>query len=114
MKCLFMCVVLAFAYPGAADPLRDPTRPPVPRAPTATEPVPVLSAIIGADGERIAIFNGRVVRSGASVGAYLITSIHEDGITYRHAGLTRDLQLPHTASFKRAPTSAARQPKGFP
>jgi hypothetical protein len=113
MKYAWMCAAVLFAPLSGADVLRDPTRPPTPRArAAAAEPLPVLSAIMGQGGDRIAIFNGRIARRGATVGSYCITAIRDDGVTYRHAGLSRDLNLPRTATFKNPSTSAARQPMG--
>jgi hypothetical protein len=115
MKTAWICAAVLFAPLSGADSLRDPTRPPAPRArAAAAEPAPVLSAIMGQGGDRIAIFNGRIARRGAMVGSYFIAAIRDDGVTYRHAGLTRDLSLPRTANFKTPPASAARQPMGSP
>jgi hypothetical protein len=100
-----------FAPPAMADGMRDPTRPPL--APThlstAREQPPILSAVMGANGRRVAIFNGQLVRSGGSVGTYAIEAVFEDGVRYRHAGLTRELRLPHaTIPFKKPSTAPAR------
>jgi hypothetical protein len=115
MKCLFICCAVAFAPLVAADGLRDPTRPPAlpaNHAAVVREADPVLSAIIGTDGDRVAIFNGRPVRSGGSVGGYTIESVFEDGVRYRHAGSSRNLYLRRTASFKKPSTAAARDSVG--
>jgi len=112
---LAACAVALVPMLGAADGLRDPTRPPVPVAShtaLAREPDPVLSAVIGVPGDRVAIFNGQLVRSGGSVGSYTIQSVFEDGVRYRHAGETRDLYLPRGASFKKPSTAAPREPTG--
>jgi hypothetical protein len=111
---LVYCAV-TFAPLALADGLRDPTRPPL--APThlsiAHEPPPILSAVMGANGSRTAIFNGRLVRSGGSVGAYVIEAVFEDGVRYRHAGLTRELRLPHaTIPFKKPSAAPARLSAG--
>ena len=105
-------VYCAFFAPLAmADGMRDPTRPPL--APThlsiAREQPPILSAVMGANGRRVAIFNGQLVRSGGSVGTYVIEAVFDDGVRYRHAGLTHELRLPHaTNPIKRPSTAPAR------
>jgi hypothetical protein len=95
---------------AAADGLRDPTRPPEPKAQRSGvhESAPVLSAIIGNDASRIAIFNGKLVRSGGSVGSFSIEAVFVDGVRYRHAGHSQELYLPHAGSFKRSSTSPVR------
>jgi hypothetical protein len=114
MKHLFICCMAAFAPFAAADGLRDPTRPPVAAHAgfAAIERAPVLSAILGAKSDRMAIFNGQLVRSGESVGAYAIEAVFEDGVRYRHAGISQELHLPHSAVFKKPSTAAARAPMG--
>jgi hypothetical protein len=72
----------------------------------------VLSAIMGSASDRVAIFNGRVVRSGGSVGTYVIQTVFEDGVRYRHAGLIHELHLPRAVPFKKLSTAAARSPAG--
>ena len=112
--CALAFASCAFAPLIAANDLRDPTRPPQPKTTVATahESAPVLSAIIGTNAGRIAILNGQLVRSGGSVGTYFIETVFVDGIRYRHAGLTRDLYLPHIASFKSPSTAPARLAAG--
>ena len=100
-----------FAPLAMADGMRDPTRPPL--APThlsiAREQPPILSAVMGANGRRVAIFNGQLVRSGGSVGTYVIEAVFDDGVRYRHAGSTRELRLSHTTiAFKKPSTAPAR------
>lgn len=108
---------LGLALTAAADGLRDPTRPPLPEshaAPAAHEPAPVLSAVLSFGGERTAIFNGRLVRSGSVVGAYTIDSILEDGVRYTHANGTHELRLAHNESTVKKPAEAARASSGAP
>jgi hypothetical protein len=95
------------ALPAAADEARDPMRPPrpAPSAAAAAAP-PVLTAIIGTAGDRIAIVNGELVRSGGSVGGCFIEQVFEDGVRYRRAGVTHDLYLPHMAAFKKPSTAS--------
>jgi hypothetical protein len=114
MKYALLCCAF-FAPLAGADALRDPTRPPLAQIhlSIAHEPPPVLSAVMGANGSRIAIFNGKLVRSGGSVGAYVIEAVFQDGVRYRHAGLTRELKLPHAATpFKKPSTAPARLSAG--
>jgi hypothetical protein len=110
MRYAFICCALACAPLAAADGLRDPTRPPEPKAQRSGvhESAPVLSAIIGSDAGRIAIFNGHLVRSGGSVGSYSIEAVFVDGVRYRFAGRTYELYLPHAEIFKRSSTSPVR------
>jgi hypothetical protein len=101
---------LGLAWTAGADVVRDPTRPPLaPRrsdAP-AREPAPVLSAVLNFNGERTAIFNGRLVRSGSVVGAYTIDSVLEDGVRYHRANQRLELHLAHTASTLKKPAIEA-------
>lgn len=110
MRLALICCALACAPLAAADGLRDPTRPPEPKAqrPGVHESAPVLSAIIGSDAGRIAIFNGQLVRSGGSVGSYSIEAVFVDGVRYRHAGRTQELYLPRAGSIKHSSTSPVR------
>jgi hypothetical protein len=96
-------VLLAFAARLEADALIDPTRPPasVTRAAAVPDKPPVLSAIMGTEGARLAIFNGQLVRSGGSVGSYVIEAVFEDGVRYRHAGVTRELRLPGSSTIRK-------------
>jgi hypothetical protein len=78
------------------------------------EPTPVLSAIMGTSGGRVAIFNGQLVRNGDSVGAYTIEAILEDRVRYRHGGLNQEVYLPLPTTFKKPSTAPARSPAGAP
>jgi hypothetical protein len=113
--------VLSLAWAANADELRDPTRPPtLPRhaaAPheTAREIAPTLSAVLNFNGERRAIFNGHLVRSGSSVGGYTIDAVLEDGVRYRHAGLSRELHMAHPVSSLKTPAvDVLRASSGVP
>jgi hypothetical protein len=114
MRSLVFTLAVIVAPLSSADELRDPTRPPVTAHHEAgpSEPAPVLSAVMGSGSDRVAIFNGRVVRSGGSVGTYVIQTVLEDGVRYRHAGVIHELYLPRTAAFKKLSTAAARSPAG--
>lgn len=115
MKYALLGGSMLFATLCAGADLRDPTRPPVvSHAAAAREPEPVLSAVMGANGSQVAIFNGHVVRTGDSVGGYTIVNIFDDRLTYRHAGLTQTVYLPHSATIRKSPTSTVRSPLGDP
>jgi len=96
MKRLILCGALLWAPLLSANETRDPTRPPkASHAPLRQrDAAPVLSAIFVSGGMRAAIFNGQFVRSGGSVGGYLIETVLDDGVRYRHAGLVQELHLP--------------------
>jgi hypothetical protein len=97
------------SFAGTIEALRDPTRPPLvaTRTPAAAaETAPVLSAIMGAPGARIAIFNGQLVHSGGTVGDYAIEAVFDDGVRYRHAGATHELHLHQGSSSKTSPKPA--------
>jgi len=114
MRSLLLSLTVLLSPLASADELRDPTRPPVMAHHESgpTEPAPVLSAIMGSGADRLAIFNGHVVRSGGTVGTYVIQTVFEDGVRYRHAGVTHDLYLTRPATFKKPSTAAARLPAG--
>lgn len=114
MRSLLLSLTVLVSPLASADELRDPTRPPVVAHHEAVlnEPAPVLSAIMGSGSARLAIFNGHVVRSGGTVGTYVIQSVFEDGVRYRHAGIIHDLYLPRPTTFKKPSTAAARSPAG--
>jgi len=108
MRRLLPLLALAAAATAPADALRDPTRPPhaVAARAAAPEPPPVLSAVFSAGERRSAIFNGRLVRAGDSVGTYQIEDVTADGVRYRHAGAVRDLRLPQPPDTVKKPAAA--------
>jgi hypothetical protein len=114
VKPLLLSLTVVLFSLASADDLRDPTRPPVVahHETGPSEPAPVLSAIMGSGSTRLAIFNGHVVRSGSTVGTYVIQTVFEDGVTYRHAGMIHDLYLPRPVTFKKPSAAAARSPAG--
>jgi hypothetical protein len=116
MKWLLLLGGFWLTSAAAGDGLRDPTRPPLAdtRAPGAVQEAgPVLSAVLNFNGVRTAIFNGQLVRSGTSLGAYTIEAVLEDGVRYRHAGLTQVLRMAHTVpTLKQPAAAAARVPNG--
>jgi hypothetical protein len=101
---------------GTIDAMPDPMRPPVvatrAAAAAAAEPAPVLSAIMGAPGARVAIFNGQLVHSGGRVGNYAIEAVFDDGVRYRHGGTTHELHLHQESSSKTSPKPAPAAPSG--
>jgi hypothetical protein len=107
MNRLIFLAALGFCFPANADGLRDPMRPPLAQshATVPREPIPVLSAVLTFAGERTAIFNGRLVRSGSVVGAYTIDSVLADGIRYRHANQWHELHLTHAVTTFKKPTA---------
>jgi hypothetical protein len=115
MKWLLLLGGLGLASAAAGEGLRDPTRPPLPEVRTAgalSESAPVLSAVMNFNGVRSAIFNGQLVHGGSSLGAYMIEAVLEDGVRYRHAGLTQVLHMAHTVPTLKQPAAAARAPSG--
>ena len=105
MKPLLSLTVVAALATAHADPLRDPTRPPprvVARA-TTPEAGPVLSAVFSSGDRRSAIFNGRLVKAGDSVGAFRIDEVLADGVRYRHGQTSRELYLPRIADGVKKP-----------
>jgi hypothetical protein len=107
MNRLILLAALGLAWTAHADGLRDPMRPPFPQSHSAAprEPEPVLSAVLTFAGERTAIFNGQLVRSGSVVGAYTIDSVLADGIRYRHANQWHELHLTHAATTFKKPAA---------
>src|SRR6202790_4305413 len=117
MKGLLWIVVLSLTWTGNAEGLHDPTRPPLPERHAAAthEPAPTLSAVLNFNGERSAIFNGHLVRSGSSVGGYTIEAVLEDGVRYLHAGLRRELHMSHPVSSLNKPAvDVLRASSGVP
>ena len=116
MKWLLLLGGLWLTSSAAGDDLRDPTRPPLAEtrtSQTVAEAAPVLSAVLNFNGVRTAIFNGQLVRSGSSLGAYTIEAVLEDGVRYRHAGLTQVLHMAHTVpTLKQPAAKLARAPSG--
>lgn len=105
MKGLLWICVLTLAWRANAEDLRDPTRPPLAErhADAPRESGPTLSAVLNFNGERSAIFNGHLVRSGSTVGGYTILAVLEDGVRYRHAGQSQELHMPHPPSSLKKP-----------
>ncbi len=104
---LLALAALAAVATSYGDPLRDPTRPPhVGGAHGAAEAAPVLSAVFASGERRRAIFNGRLVKAGDTIGGYSIEDVRPDGVRYRHAGALHDLYLPRPADTVKKPAAA--------
>jgi hypothetical protein len=117
MKGLLCIGVLTLAWTANAEDLHDPTRPPLAErhAAVPSESAPTLSAVLNFNGERRAIFNGHLVRSGSAVGGYTILAVLEDGVRYRHAGQSLELHMPHpTSSIKKPAVEVLRASSGVP
>jgi hypothetical protein len=117
MKGLLCIAVLTLTGTANAADLRDPMRPPLAEhhAALSHESVPTLSAVLNFNGERSAIFNGRLVHSGSAVGGYTILAVLEDGVRYSHAGQSQELHLPHpTSTIKKPAVDVLRASSGVP
>jgi hypothetical protein len=117
MKGLLCIGVLTLTGTANAEDLRDPTRPPLAEhhAALSRESVPTLSAVLNFNGERSAIFNGRLVHSGSAVGGYTILAVLEDGVRYSHAGQSQELHMPHpTSTIKKPAVDVLRASSGVP
>jgi hypothetical protein len=108
MNTLLAVVLVAASVSAQADALRDPTRPPQPAAArvSAQEAAPALTAVFASGERRSAIFNGRLVKAGDSVGSYSIEDVLADGVRYRHAGTVHELYLPHAPGTVKKPATA--------
>jgi hypothetical protein len=104
----------ALASAAHAQALRDPMRPPLAAqaSQVAADPAPVLSAVLDFGGNRSAIFNGRLVHAGSTVGAYTIDRILADGVRYRRDGEVRELHLRQATSVKQPAAEPKRAPNG--
>lgn len=78
-----------------AERLADPTRPADTRPATTGESLNSVrvEAILQADGRRLAIVNGKVVRAGDRVGPIQILEVRADGVRYSRAGETNIARL---------------------
>jgi hypothetical protein len=115
MRWLLILGWLGWSVTAAGQAMRDPMRPPLSetRKVSSQEAPPVLTAVLNFNGERKAIVNGQLVRAGSSLGAYTIEAVLEDGVRYRHAGVTQVLRMAHTVPTLKQPAAAvARAPSG--
>jgi len=117
MKGLLWIGVLTLTWTANAEGLHDPMRPPLAEhhAAVSRESAPTLSAVLNFNGERSAIFNGRLVHSGSAIDGYTIIAVLEDGVRYRHAGQSQELHMPHpTSSIKKPAVDVLRASSGVP
>lgn len=116
MKWLLILGCFAMVNTATGQGMRDPTRPPLPETratASAREAAPIVSAVMNFNGKRTAIFNGHLVHSGSTLGAYTIEAVLEDGVRYRHAGAAQDLHMAHTVPTLKQPAAlAARAQNG--
>ena len=109
-------ILLLIAPVAGADGLRDPTRPPMPAAPSITmhsEPLPMVTAVFISADSRKAIVDGRLVQAGDSISDGKIETVSADGVVWRRHGAAHELQLPRTlANFKKPAAGPARSDNG--
>lgn len=90
-----LTALLAIGATAHAETLRDPTRPVT--APAAKQSVAVaglqLEAIMGSGARRLAIVNGKIVRTGDHVGGALIQEIGGDSIRYTRNGRSETARI---------------------
>jgi len=114
---MFAAVVIGAlsVAPARAAELRDPMRPATLRASAPAQPpanAPLkLEAVMSSPGSRVAIVDGKVVRTGDRVSGALITEITADSIRYSRGGKEQIALLPANKVTVRAnPTLQAGQP----
>lgn len=96
------------AFSAHAETLIDPTRPaayaPTRSAAAAPQRVveaPRVTAIFQTNGRRVAVFDGRVVKSGDRVGDVTIQEVLVDGVRLSRGGQIQTLRLPQQAASVR-------------
>lgn len=92
---LSLTALLALGATVHAETLRDPTRPVTARAVTQSVQIASLQleAIMGSGARRLAIVNGKLVRSGDRVGDALIEEIGIDSIRYTRKGRSETVRI---------------------
>ena len=108
VRMTFMCfsallgMALWTSLAGGQDLLRDPTRPPAslawqtPATPDAANALFELSAVIFADGRRLAIINGERVKEQDRIGTARVVRIAREGVRLERSGELIELRLvPH-------------------
>lgn len=102
MRKLFTYALIGFAlavwFPEVfAQPLRDPTRPPLLAAPTGAPVVRksdlVLQTVLISPERRAVIINGRLLRLGEDISGMQLMSISEGEVKLRGRGESRTLHL---------------------
>jgi hypothetical protein len=116
MKTVALAVcALAMAADSLAGDLRDPMRPPQPRAAQHGLPsgAPVVAALFIGPARRAAIVNGRLVHEGDTLGDVTIVALLADGIRYQRGGALHEQRLLASESrFKKPAASLARVANG--
>ncbi len=89
--------------------LTDPTRPPlhgsvagVARAPDASTPAWALTAILVADGRRVAVINGMAVSAGDQVSGARVLRVEAAAVVLNRDGRNFELQLAQSIKIKSA------------
>lgn len=92
-------------------PLQDPTRPATARNATQTQAPGALQleAVMGEGTQRVAIVNGKVVRTGDRIGTALIEEIGSDSIRYTRDGRSSVASIVKTGMQVRKPASAGEE-----
>lgn len=112
---LVFALFAAGAMHASAADLQDPMRPPSARAAVISRhdaPASLqLQAVIGTQGSRVAIVNGKVVRVGEKIDGALIAEISTDHIVYSRGGKQLVASLPdNKLSVRATRTLQAGQP----
>jgi len=96
-----------------ADPLIDPTRPPVTVHKSGpvnlAEPVVHVTAIFSSGERRVAVLDGQVVKVGDRVGVVTVQEITPDGVRYLRAGRVEFARLPKQAATVRRDAAGAEE-----
>ena len=91
-------ITVVLASPARAGDLRDPMRPATMPASTISPPAAIvplkLEAVMSSAHSRLAIVDGKVVRTGDRVSGALITEITADSICYSRGGKEQTALLP--------------------
>ncbi len=114
---LVMIGILVASLAGAEG-LRDPTRPPQPRAAARAvvrNQMPAVSAIFTRGTDRKAIVDGRLVKAGDAIGGGRIEAVSADGIRWVRKGIAHELRMnAAAANFKKPAAGAPRVANGVP
>ena len=105
-----LTALLAIGATVHAETLRDPTRPATARAVTQSVEVASLrlEAIMGSGARRLAIVNGKIVRTGDHVGGALIQEIDSDSIRYTRNGRSETARIAKASLRVRESTGLAK------
>lgn len=118
MKAVLIALFAVACTSLAAEPVRDPMRPPsasssVPGQRSNRVPVTV-SAIFISPTRRSAIVDGRLVRAGDSAGLCQVLEILDEGVRCRFPKGTRIVRLPGSAASFKQPVVPAVAANGVP